>query len=158
MWSYWDSWNRWTGRLQEKFSASLILQMKKCLIYLFEASVFTWKHAKRIFFHNSETNEDSTMKLCVDLAHDVSIKWVRLHGHGIISMVATPNLPRAVSLSNKIQKNQQKIKIFKKFFLHYFKWRQKLQKDVQNIIPSAILGELKFFPEPFSPPISPTSS
>ena len=46
---YADSWNRWTGRLQVNFSAPLIVLIEKCFIHLFEASVFTWKHAKRIF-------------------------------------------------------------------------------------------------------------
>ena len=41
--------NRWTGKLQENFSAPLILQIEKCFIYLSEASCIIWKLAKRIF-------------------------------------------------------------------------------------------------------------
>ena len=75
-------------------------------------------------------NKDIMMKLSVDLIFDVIMKWWWLHGLGTKIMVATSSFPKAVLLSNTLQKPQQKIKIFQKFFLHVFKWSQKLQKAI----------------------------
>ena len=78
----------------------------------------------------SRTNEGILMKLSVDLPHDIVVKWWWVHGCGTICIVATPTLPRAVLLSNTIQKPWQKIKIFQKFFLHAIMGSQKLQKHI----------------------------
>ena len=78
----------------------------------------------------SRTNEGILMKLSVDLPHDVVVKWWWMHGRGTICIVATPTLPRAVLLSNTIQKPWQKIKIFQKFFFHAIMGSQKLQKHI----------------------------
>ena len=66
-----------------------------------------------------------TESLCI-----VMIIWRWFEGRGIISMVATPTLLRAVPLLNTSKETEQKIKIFQNFFLHVFKWSQKLQKDI----------------------------
>ena len=89
-----------------------------------------WNPLKQEMLNISRTNWYISMKLSVDLHYNMIVKWWWLYGRGINSMVATPTLPRAVLLSNTLQKSRQKIKIFQKFFLHVFIWCQKLQKDI----------------------------
>ena len=63
---------------------------------------FEKRHLKNKTLNILRTKKDILMKLLVNLSYGMDVNWCQFNGCGIISMVATSTIPRAVLLSNML--------------------------------------------------------